>query len=168
MTDADTTDTPAVPDRDQLQAMMGAGPEDGPDLMELMTKLKSEGGLSDMMQEETFETATGTRYSMADLLADVINLQRLDAKEFGKLHDVDIQIGRVTPAKMGWMLEQMVKGNPGPIIEAFNTIQDHHEEVFSEVYDSETFENYEAMKEANMFTKQNQNGGDSEEEQNDE
>lgn len=128
--------------------------QNGPfsDPMALMRMLKSDDGIESLMQEPIFPTEDGGKVSQAEILADVINIYRMDAKKFGELHGVDISITRITPDKVAWMLSEMVNGDPGAMIDTFNEIEDLHHETFEEVLDDEAFDEYTEMKKSVLFS----------------
>lgn len=122
------------------------------DPMALMRMLQSDDGVEELMLEPIFPTDTGGKVSQAEVLADTINIYRMDAKKFGEIHGVDISISRITPEKVAWMLAEMIDGNPGPIIETFNGIEDLHLQVFDEVLDEGDYDQYDEMKKSVLFT----------------
>lgn len=132
----------------------GPGPGDSPvpGPRELMGMLQGEGGFEEIMLQPVFPSESGGRVSQAAVVADIVNILRLDAMTLAASHDVDVQVDRITERKMGHLLCQLVEGNPGPLIDVFDKIEDLHHEVLSEVMDDEAFTNYVAEKQAMLYT----------------
>lgn len=128
---------------------------------DMMKLLKSDEGIEELMQQPVYENAYGV-HSQAELLADVINIYRMDAKRLGQLHGVDIEIEKIHPDKTAWAMSEMVNGHTEPIVSIFNGIEDLHHEIMAEMMDDEEFTAYLDFKEAQLFTVSDQELSDEE------
>jgi hypothetical protein len=122
-----------------------------PGPQELFQLLRSDGGVEALMKQPVYENADG-RFSQAELMADVINILRMDTKQLAATHDVDVEVEKITPEKTAWVLSQMVDGETEPIISIFNEIEENHHDVLSAVMDGEGFEGYLDFKESELYT----------------
>lgn len=113
--------------------------------------LQGDGGVEKLMQQPVYQNQYGV-YSQAELLADVINIMRMDVKRVADVHGVDISIRKIQPEKVAWALAEMVEGNTEPMVSIFNEIEDYHHEVLAEALGDEEFETYLDFKEEQLFT----------------
>lgn len=119
--------------------------------------MASDNGVEELMKQPVYENAHGY-YSQAELLADVVNILRMDAKRMGELHGVEVRIQKMTPEKMAWMLAEMVDGNTQPLVGVFNDIEDYHHDVMEEALGSEEFADYLGFKETQLYTVEDEPG----------
>jgi hypothetical protein len=122
-----------------------------PGPQELFDLLRSDGGVEALMKQPVYENADG-RFSQAELMADVINILRMDTKQLAATHDVEVEVEKITPEKTAWVLSQMVVGETEPIISIFNDIEENHHDVLSAVMDDDGFESYLDFKESELYT----------------
>jgi hypothetical protein len=100
-------------------------------LRKMMTTLQSEDGVKNLLMDSNGGA------SFADLIADSINIQRMDNKRLAQEHGVDLEIKRMSPERAGDILQAGVKGNPEPLVEVFNELEDQREQILREAVDSE-------------------------------
>lgn len=132
--------------------------------MQMMRLLKSENGVETLMKQPVYENEFGS-YSQAELLADVINILRMDAKRLGAIHGVDLGIEKIEPDRIAWILGEMVQGHTQPMVDLFNGIEDLHHEIMAETLDDETFQQYLDFKESQLYTLQPDEVGETEADQ---
>lgn len=113
--------------------------------------MASDNGVEELMKQPVYENEYGF-YSQADLLADVVNILRMDAKRMGAMHGVEVDIQKMTPDKMAWMLAEMVDGNTQPLVGVFNDVEDYHHDVMEQALSDEEFREYLEFKESQLFT----------------
>lgn len=113
--------------------------------------MASDDGIEQLMKEPVYENEYGY-YSQAELLADVVNIMRMDIKRIGAVHGVHIPIRKMQPDKMAWMLAQMVDGNTAPLLQVFNDIEDYHHDVLEEAIEPGEFAEYLQFKESQLYT----------------
>lgn len=122
-------------------------------LRQMMSLLRSDDGVEQLMKKPVYTNEFGS-YSQAELLADVINILRMDAKRLGAMHGVDLSIEKIEPERMAWILGQMVQGNTEPMVGLFNSIEDLHHEIMRDALDDATFQTYLEFKESQLYTVQ--------------
>lgn len=149
-TDVSTDDEPAPDaaevaeevgdiDTNELEAIAGGESGGAPGMMQMLQS----GGLADLLTAPTFEDPeTGHTYSQADLVSDVINVMRLDTKQMAALHDVDIEVDKMTPERAAQMLEEMATNDGYSIIEVFEEIEDQRDEIMQTLMTDEQHRAY--------------------------
>lgn len=113
--------------------------------------LKGDGGVEELMKQPVYQNEYG-QFSQAELMADVINILRMDTKQLGATHGVDVQVEKITPEKTAWVLAQMVDGETKPIVDIFNRIENQHHDIMEEVMDDEEFTEYLEFKDTQLYT----------------
>lgn len=124
---------------------------DGQDLMSFL----SDGGIKKMLLDPEFQNPeTGHKYSQADLVADVINVMRMDAKQVCLLHGIDVEVEKMSPERAAELLEDVAKDSGTAIIEVFQDIEDKRDHVFKQEMTDEQYEKYMSFKEDMLFSLQ--------------
>jgi len=96
-----------------------------------MEQALNEFGMGAMLRQPDAQLGT----SPAGLLADVINMMRVDVKMMGVLHDVDIEVEEMIEDRMASLLETLVRGEP-ELLEVTNDIAYQRQKVILEALDS--------------------------------
>lgn len=133
---------PGLPSK--LEAIM---PEQVTQMMSLM---REDNGIAKVLMQPAYvpDENGDPKVSQAEVIADLINIQRLDTKRIAEEVGADVEVGRVTPAKAAVMMQNLVKQESMELVEAFNDIEDDHERILQEVADEETVEAHREQKEA--------------------
>lgn len=118
--------------------------------------LASDNGVEELMKQPVFENDDGY-FSQAEMLADVINILRMDAKRMAAIHGVEVEIEKIGPDKVAWMLAQMVNGEADAMVEVFNKIEEYHHDVLEEALSEEDYQQYLDFKESQLYTVQPDN-----------
>ncbi|WIV67540.1 hypothetical protein [Natrialbaceae archaeon AArc-T1-2] len=85
--------------------------------------------------------------SPADIMADLVNMQRADLRRIGAEHDVDVNVEMVTPEKMALYVAGIVDGEWEPLLELFNEQAAEREKLLAEMLEAEELEEFTAAKE---------------------
>ena len=93
---------------------------------QIMKVLKSDNGVKQMLKEQQGD------FSFAELIADSINIQRMDIKRLAEIHGADVEIERMSPDYAAEMLQEGVEGDPSKLVEVFNEMEDQREEILSQ------------------------------------
>jgi hypothetical protein len=81
------------------------------ELQQVMQTLNSRNGLKNVMMQPAFEDEdTGHTFSQAELIADVVNILRMDTKRMAEQHDVDVSIQKMTPERAAELLQGVAQG----------------------------------------------------------
>lgn len=120
---------------------------------QLARLMASDDGVEQLMEQPVYENEYG-HFSQAELLADVINILRMDAKRMAAMNGVHIDIKKIRPEKVAWMLAEMVNGNTQPIVGVFNEVEDYHHDVLEEALGEDEFREYLKFKESQLYTVQ--------------
>lgn len=102
------------------------------DKRRLMEQALDDFDMGAMLRQDNGQLGT----SPAGLLADVINMMRVDVKMFGVLHGVDIEIEEMTEERAASLLEALVRGDP-ELLEVTNEISHKRQTVILEAIDDE-------------------------------
>lgn len=140
-----------VPTEEEVQERVDAeGVEsEGQDLMSFMAG----GGIKQMLLQPSFVNPdTGIEYSQADLVADVINVMRMDAKQMCMMHGIDVEVEKMSPERAAELLEDVAKSDGVAIIEVFQRIEDKRDNVFKQEMTEEQYEQYMNFKEDMLFS----------------
>lgn len=117
------------------------------DFSEIMRTLKSEDGLKKMMLRPAFEDEeTGHEFSQAELIADVINILRMDTKRIAEAEGVSVKIDRMTPERAAELLQGVAKGEDLGLVQIFDAIEDQRMMVLESIEGEQATEEYMEMK----------------------
>jgi hypothetical protein len=122
------------------------------DMNKMMQVLQSPDGLKNVILEDAFEAEDGHSFSQADLIADVVNILRLDTKRIAESHGVEVEIDQMTPARAAELLQAVAKGGDMGLIEIFDKIEDQRMMILEEIEDEDAVENYMEMKRQVLHT----------------
>jgi hypothetical protein len=113
---------------------------------DLMEQALDEFDMGAMLRQNNAQLGT----SQAGLLADVINMMRVDVKMFGVLHGVDIEVEEMTEERAASLLEALVRGDP-ELLEVTNEIAHKRQTVILEALDDEGMREYYLGEKASMM-----------------
>lgn len=123
--------------------------EDGGGLIDFL----NEGGIKGMLLEETFQDPdTGHTYGQAHLVADVINVMRMDTKQMAALHGIDIEVEKMSPERAAELLEDVAKNDGMGIIEVFQEIEDQQDIILKQKMTEEQHDKYMNFKEEMLYS----------------
>ncbi|MBZ6496012.1 hypothetical protein [Natrinema longum] len=100
-----------------------------------------------------------TGESPADIMADLINMQRADLRRIGAEHDVDVDVNMVTSEKMALYIAGLVEGNWEPVIELFNEQATEREKLLEELLEEDEFAEFQTAKRCVMNTEPGDSDG---------
>jgi hypothetical protein len=124
-----------------------------PDLSQLMQLLNSPNGLKKMMLREAFsDEDTGHTFSQADLVADLVNIMRMDTKRIAKAEGVDVEIERMTPERAAELLQSMAQGDGLELVEVFDEIEDQRMMVLEELVGKDELDAYMETKREELYS----------------
>lgn len=128
----------------------------GGDMGKIMSIMRDEDGIAELLQQPVYdfsesdeETPTA---SQADIIADIINIMRLDVYRIAQAQDIDIEVKRMTPEAAAMMMQNLVKGEGLEIVDQFNEIESHHEEIIESLTDEETLAKHQVVKEDHLYS----------------
>jgi len=125
------------------------GVDKGTDMMSFLTN----GGIKQLLLDDSFEDPeTGNTYSQADLVADVINVMRMDAKQMCLLHGIDVEVDKMSPERAAELLENVAQNDGIAIIEVFQAIEDKRDHVFKQQMTEAEYEQYMDFKRGMLYS----------------
>lgn len=109
-----------------------------PNPMQMMAQIQQSGGIEGIMLEDSFQDQdTGHTFSQADLIADIINVLRLDTKRIAEEVGVEVEISQMTPERAAELLVQTAQGSGLELIEMFDEISEQRMQILDEVTDDD-------------------------------
>jgi len=129
------------------------------DLSNIMGVLNSPNGLKKMMLQPAFQNDDDHEFSQADLIADVVNIERMDLKKMAlainerdDCPDVDITAKKMTPERAAELLQGIAKGNDLGLIEVFDQLEDQRMTLLAALTDDEQTDSYVETKQEWLYT----------------
>jgi hypothetical protein len=123
------------------------------ELNEIMGILNSPNGLKQVMMQPAFQNeGTGHEFSQADLIADVINILRMDTKRIADAHGLDVEIDRMTPDRAAELLQGVAEGEDLGLVEIFDEIEDQRMMILAHLEGEDEMEQYLEMKQSMLYT----------------
>lgn len=111
------------------------------------------GGIKELLLQEQYQNAeTGHSWSQADLVADVINVMRMDAKQMCALHGIEVEVNKMSPERAAELLEGVAKNDGVEIIEVFEAIENKRDHVFKQQMSDDEYEQYMEFKEQMLYS----------------
>mgnify|MGYP006948680626 FL=1 len=99
-----------------------------------MSMLRGDDGIKQMLLQPAYGGEDGGEgTSQAELVADMINLMRLDVSRLGEAAGVDIGAEYMTPERAAELLQRLVRGESLELIEVFNRIEEKRERLLEEL-----------------------------------
>lgn len=153
--EAETTEdesTEDLPTEEDIQAAIeNADDDDGG--MGGMMDFMSGGGVEQMLLAEQYgDPQTGHTYSLAALIADVINVMRMDTKQMAALHDIDVEVNKMSPERAAELLSQVATQNGLSLIQVFENIEDQRDLILQQKMNEEQHAQYMAFKRQMLYS----------------
>jgi len=125
------------------------GDEDGGGLLEVLNS----GGIKQLLLQKTFQDPQSSHeYSQADLVADVVNVMRMDAKQMCALHDIKVEVDKMSPERSAELLEDVAKNEGVGIIDVFQQIEEKRDKVFRQKMTDEQYDQYIRFKGSMLYS----------------
>jgi len=120
----------------------------------------NESGLQDIRLEWVEETTPGetpadpewNKFTAADLVADVINVMRMDVKQICAIHGIEVEVNKMSPERAAELLEGVAKNDGVEIIEVFEAIENKRDHVFKQELSESEYEQYMEFKEGMLYS----------------
>lgn len=123
------------------------------DFGKMMNLMQNPNGLSSIMLEDAFEDEeTGHTFSQAELIADVVNILRMDTKRLGQALGVPVEINRMTPERAAELLQGVAMGNDMGLIQIFDEIEDQRQQILAEVESEDEADEWMEQKKSMLYT----------------
>lgn len=113
------------------------------------------GGIKQALLQPAFEDpATGTQFSQAELVADIINILRIDTKQIARLHGVEVKANQMTPERAAELIDGMIGpgGTPMELVDIFEDIEDKRGRVLRALMDEAEYQNYLDTKKGLLYS----------------
>lgn len=111
------------------------------------------GGIKELLLQDQYQNPdTGYSWSQADLVADVINVMRMDAKQMCAIHGIEVEVNKMSPERAAELLEGVAKNDGVEIIEVFEEIENKRDHVFKQQMTEDGYGQYMAFKEEMLYS----------------
>jgi succinylglutamate desuccinylase len=111
------------------------------------------GGIKELLLQDQYQNPeTGFSWSQADLVADVINVMRMDVKQMCAIHGIEVEVNKMSPERAAELLEGVAKNDGVEIIEVFEAIENKRDHVFKQELSEEEYQQYMEFKEGMLFS----------------
>ncbi|MDZ7689252.1 MAG: hypothetical protein U5J64_11195 [Halobacteriales archaeon] len=119
-----------------------------------VSKILRGGGVKDILKKPVYPGADSEEpeYSQAEVIADVINVMRLDNQALGDAADIEIYVSRITEERVAEMLSKSVNGDPTELVEVFNTLEEQRDRILRELMDEDDYEEFIEFKRRSITT----------------
>lgn len=119
----------------------------------VMTMLRG-GNVGELLKEPVYPGPGGDEpeYSQAQVIADVINVMRLDNRALGETVGVDIMVTRITEDRVAEMLGSAVEGDPTDLVETFNELEEQRDRILREMMDEDDYDEFVEFKRSSIET----------------
>lgn len=148
-------------DEEAVNELEDAVPDDADaDGMDMMGFLNS-GGIKNLLLRENYQDPeTGHTYSQAALIADIINVMRMDTKQMAALHGIDVEVDKMQPERAAELIENIASDNGVDIVEVFQDIEDQRDLILKQKLSEDQHEQYMEFKRGMLFSVPDANNGD--------
>lgn len=99
------------------------------DPRKVKTLLQNPSGVADLLLEAHDETGD----SPADIMADIINVQRADNKQLADALGVDMKVGLMTSERAAQLLAGTISGDGIELVLVFNELAEQRDKLLQEV-----------------------------------
>lgn len=122
------------------------------DLNQLMGIMQQDDGLQQMMLKPAFQNEAGFEFSQAELIADVVNILRMDTKRIAEAAGVDVEVEKMTPERAASLLQGIAEGSDLGLVDVFDNVEDQRMKILAELEDDEAVEDFLELKQDLLYT----------------
>jgi hypothetical protein len=119
-----------------------------------VTEVLRGGGVKEILKKPVYPgpDSEEPEYSQAEVIADVINVMRLDNKELGAAVGVDLKADEITEDRVAEMLANSVEGDPTDLVGVFNELEVQRDKVLRELLTEDRYELFVEYKQREITT----------------
>lgn len=112
------------------------------------------GNVGDLLKKPVYPgpDSEEPEYSQAQVIADVINVMRLDNRALGETVGVDVTVSRITEDRVAEMLGDAVQGDPSDFVETFNELEQQRDRILREMMEEDEYREFTEFKQASIAT----------------
>jgi len=118
------------------------------EMLGAVAEMANAGSVANLLRKEDPETGL----SPADLMADLINVQRADTKRLAEAHGIEIEVKMLFPDRAAELMAGAVEGNGIELVVLFNELEDQRNQILQEVLSDDEYEQYVEQKQGILFT----------------
>lgn len=113
---------------------------------QLMSLMSSDDGIKNLLLEDHGD------FSFAEVIADAVNVQRLDNKRLAEAVGEEMEVKRMTPERAAEILQTSLRENPAALVEVFNDLEDERAVILESLLEEEEYEEYIRQKQSSLYT----------------
>lgn len=117
-----------------------------------LKQITQPGGIAEIMLEDKYQSPDGHSWSEAALVADVINIMRLNTKQLGAVHGVDISVERMTEERAAELIEGIARDEDRTLVAAFEELEDQQDRILEEVMGTDRYTDFLETKEKAAYS----------------
>jgi len=119
-----------------------------------VSKILRNGGVEEILKKPVFPGAGSDEpeYSQAEVIADVINVMRLDNQALGDAVGIKITVSKITEDRVAEMLSESVNGDPTELVAVFNELEAQRDRILQEIMEEEDYQEFVGFKQKNITT----------------
>lgn len=106
----------------------------------------------DKLADTLHHDVGGMGASPAEIMADIVNVQRADVKALADAHGVDVDVEMMTPDRAADLLAGVVDGDGIEIVLLFNALAEKRDKVLQEALDDDHYQAFVDEKVGIMHT----------------
>jgi len=125
-----------------------------PGMRQLISVLNSENGIAQLLQEPAYAQGDSPEptVSQAEVVADLVNVARLDQKAIAEAAGLDLEVNRMTPEYAALLLQRLIKRESLELIEVFNDLERQREAILAELIGEEQLAEHLRTKQTAVYS----------------
>lgn len=118
-----------------------------------MSSLISDDDLKGMVLEESFrDPETGHSFSQAHIIADIVNVMRMDTKQILACHNLQTEVNKMSPDRAAELVVEMAKSDGTAIIDVFEAIESQRDDLLQDLLTDAQHQEYMEFKQNMLYT----------------
>lgn len=117
-----------------------------------LRQISQPGGIAELMLEDKYQSPDGHAFSEAALVADVINIMRLNTKQLGVVFNVDISVDRMTEERAADLIEGIARNDDRTLVGAFEEIEDQQDKILEHALGEGQYQQFLRRKEKAAYS----------------
>jgi len=125
-----------------------------PGMRQLIGVLNSENGIAQLLQDPAYAQGDNAEptVSQAEVVADLVNVARLDQKAIAEQVGLELEVKRMTPGYAALLLQRLIKRESLELIGVFNDLERQREAILAELLDRDELEAHLRTKQSVVYS----------------
>lgn len=119
-----------------------------PGYRQMYSMMSSDNGIAEQLLQPCYSRPgeNEATVSQADVIADLLNVMRLDIHRIGEEVGADVEIERMSSRKAAMLVQSLILRESMELVEKFNDLEDKRETVLEELLDEDELEGHRDLK----------------------